>query len=113
MLSTGTTLPSASDVLHDHHRGGVRFQGPEDVRRVARVGDVVAGAEVGWLTGRADLRPAGAEHHVFRGAGIVWLGEPRFTRLHLYAVDVPPGARRAGGQQRGRVTGALGVGDRP
>ena len=85
MPSTGTTLPSASDVLHDHHRGGVRFQGPEDVRRVARVGYVVAGAEVGWLTGRADLRPAGAEHHVFGAAGIVWLGEPRAMNRRLIA----------------------------
>src|SRR5579875_384111 len=98
--------------LHDHYCGGAWLGSREDVPRIARVGEVVARADRDRVGYRARERPAGAEHDMLDRSRRGRVRHARFSGLHLDQVDVPPGARRAGRQQRGGVAGELRVDDR-
>ena len=101
------------DVLHDDHAQGARLQGVEDVREVAGVAEVVAGAELDRLAFRAGQDAAGAEDQVLHRAGGVRAGQVARARLGADPVDVAAGAGRARREHRRLVGVALGVHDDP
>src|SRR6202034_1631342 len=84
----GRPLVTRSDVLHDDHAQCVRLEGVEDVRDVAGVTEVVAGAKFDGLAHRAREDAAGAEDEVLDRAGRVRVGEVGRARLGADPVDV-------------------------
>src|SRR5699024_8530714 len=92
-----------SAALDDEHGVRAGCEGREMVRLIARVREVVADAELIGLSEHLDACGSATEDDVLDGALRMRLGSLRLTRLGLNEVDIAPGVRRRGREQRGDI----------
>src|SRR5699024_11194782 len=92
-----------SAALDDEHGVRAGCEGREMVRLIARVRKVVTDAELIGLSEHLDACGSATEDDELDGALRMRLGSLRLTRLGLNEVDIAPGVRRRGREQRGDV----------